>query len=365
VVASESIGDSPDDAPVPADVVVACREVTKRFDGVTAVADVDLDVRRGELLGVLGPSGCGKTTTLRLVAGFERPDAGEIRLDGWIVGSPTHFVPAERRRIGVVFQDYALFPHLTVEQNVGYGVRDRAARPRRVGEMLDLVGLGEKAHRRPHELSGGEQQRVAIARALAPDPDVVLLDEPFSNLDAALRVRVRDEVRDILTAAGATAIFVTHDQEEALSLADRVAVMRSGTVLQVDTPAELYANPADRFVASFVGDADLISGESDGVRVTTAAGAVPLAARGLVGSVDVVVRPEKVRLRLDGSGIGVVRRITYFGHDQVLEVELRTGGRVRSRTGPGEHLLPGDRVAVQIDDTVVAFPDALVAPPHA
>jgi iron(III) transport system ATP-binding protein len=336
--------------------VVSCRGVTKRFGAVTAVLDLDLDVRPGELLALLGPSGCGKTTTLRCIAGFERPDAGTIDLGGTRVVGPGVFVPPERRRIGVVFQDYALFPHLTVAANVGYGIRDRGTRSARVREMLELVGLVDKAARRPHELSGGEQQRVAIARALAPDPAIVLLDEPFSNLDAALRGRVRAEVRDILRAAGATAVFVTHDQEEALSLADRVAVMQAGELLQIGTPADLYGNPARRFVAEFVGDADLVPGESDGERVITVLGTARVAGAGPSGAVEVVVRPENVRLRLDGSGNGTVERITYYGHDQVVDVALGDGGRVRSRIGPGAAFHVGDRVAVQVVGDVVVFP---------
>jgi iron(III) transport system ATP-binding protein len=335
--------------------IVELDGLTKDFGAVRAVDQVDLDVRDGEVLALLGPSGCGKTTTLRLVAGFERPDAGRVVLDGDEVAGPGGFVAPERRRVGVVFQDYALFPHLTVAQNVGYGVRDRGRRDHRISEMLDLVGLSAQAPRLPHELSGGQQQRVALARALAPEPALVLLDEPFSNLDATLRVHMRDEVRRILRDAEATAVFVTHDQEEALSIADRVAVMRSGRVLQVDQPAELYAHPADRFVATFVGDADLVAGRVDGDAVTTAVGRLRAVGNGLSGDVQVALRPERVSLRLDGAGQGVVRGTTYFGHDQLVEVWLEDGARVRSRMGPSRAFEPGDRVSVAVTGEVIAF----------
>jgi iron(III) transport system ATP-binding protein len=340
----------------PARNVVECRDLTKSFGSVVALDRVDLDVREGEVLALLGPSGCGKTTTLRLIAGFERPDAGTVTLAGAEVAGPGTFVPPERRRVGVVFQDYALFPHLTVAQNVGYGLRDRGRRADRVAEMLRIVGLESEAARLPHELSGGQQQRVAMARALAPEPTLVLLDEPFSNLDAALRVRMRSEVRAILRAAQATAVFVTHDQEEALSLADRVAVMRDGRLLQIDRPAALYAHPADRFVATFVGDADLLTGRMDGDAVVTAVGRLRMAEpNGLTGAVAVALRPEGIRLRLDGAGQGVVRDITYFGHDQVIEVVLEDGARVRSRMGPARAFEPGDRVSVSVTGDVIAF----------
>ncbi|MCZ7528122.1 MAG: ABC transporter ATP-binding protein [Acidimicrobiia bacterium] len=336
--------------------VVACRDLVKRFGTVLAVDHADLEVRAGELLALLGPSGCGKTTTLRLIAGFERPDAGRIVLAGSEVAGAGTFVPPERRAIGVVFQDYALFPHLTVAENVGYGVRDRQRRARRVAEMLDLVGLSPLAARHPHELSGGQQQRVAIARALAPEPAILLLDEPFSNLDAALRVQMRAEVRAILRAAGATAVFVTHDQEEALSLADRVAVMHAGRILQVDEPGRLYAEPADRFVATFVGDADLLRGRSDGREVVTPVGTLSLGEGAPAGEVEVVLRPERVRLRLDGSGHAFVRDLTYFGHDQLVEVVLDGGQVLRSRMGPSRSFEPGDQVSVVVTGPVLAYP---------
>ena len=336
--------------------VVACRGLTKYFGEVTGVDGVDLDVRAGELLALLGPSGCGKTTTLRLIAGFERPDSGTVALDGQDVASPSIFVPAERRRVGVVFQDFALFPHLSVVANVGYGVRDRARRPARVAELLDLVGLSDQGARFPHELSGGQQQRVALARALAPEPAIVLLDEPFSNLDASMRVEMRGEVRAILTEAAATAVVVTHDQEEALSLADRIAVMRDGRLLQVAAPRDLYAHPVDRFVATFVGDADVIPGQADGAVAATALGRLPLVDGVGAGALDVVVRPERVRLRLDSAGEGLVRDIVSFGHDQLVSVELADGIRVRSRMGPARAFEPGDRVSVSVSEPVLAFP---------
>jgi iron(III) transport system ATP-binding protein len=343
--------------------VVSARGLSKRFGRVTAVESLDLDVMPGELLALLGPSGCGKTTALRLVAGFERPDAGRIELAGVEVAGG-RFVPPERRRVGVVFQDFALFPHLTVAANLGYGIpRDRARRRARVAEMLALIGLADAADRYPQELSGGQQQRVALGRALAPEPALVLLDEPFSNLDAALRVRMRAEVRGILEAAGATAVFVTHDQEEALSLADRIAVMRAGRVLQVDAPGDLYARPVDPFVAAFVGDADVLAGTFDGDVLTTALGDLvpaPGARPGPVspGPVSVVLRPEQVRVWLDGAGSGTVRRVEYFGHDQLVEVDLRRGERVRSRLGSTRVLVPGDRVSLAVAGEVLTFPAA-------
>jgi iron(III) transport system ATP-binding protein len=340
--------------------VVSLRGVTKQFGAVVAVDALGLDVVPGELLALLGPSGCGKTTALRLVAGFERPDAGTVALDGAVVAGAGQFVPAERRRVGVVFQDFALFPHLTVGGNLGFGIpRDRERRRARVAEMLDLIGLADSVDRYPHELSGGQQQRVALGRALAPEPTIVLLDEPFSNLDAALRGRMRAQVREILAAARATAVLVTHDQEEALSISDRVAVMRAGQVLQVDTPAELYAHPVDPFVATFVGDADVLPGRADGATVDTPLGVLAAASADTPGPVSVVLRPEQVRVARDAGGAGRVHDVEYFGHDQLVTVDVSGGHRVRARLGSAHVLAAGDRVSVTVTGEVLTFPDAL------
>ena len=274
--------------------------LSKQFGDVVAVETVDLDVRRGEFLGVLGPSGCGKTTLLRLVAGFERPDAGGVEIAGEVMAGPRKNVAPERRRIGMVFQESALFPHLDVAGNIGFGLprAGRRARQARVAELVALVGLAGLQHRMPHELSGGQQQRVALARALAPDPALILLDEPFSSLDATLRAQLRGEVRDILRAAGATTLFVTHDQAEALEIADRVAVMRAGRIEQLSTPTDLYLRPVNRFVAGFVGEANLLPGEVRHGEVQTLVGRFRATGDALAdGSrAEVLLRPEQLHM---------------------------------------------------------------------
>ena len=331
------------------------RGLHKSFGEVAAVRGVDLDVRVGEVCALLGPSGCGKTTMLRLIAGLERPDAGTVAVAGREVDSNgTHIAP-EKRSIGMVFQDYALFPHLDVAQNVGYGLSGRAGRADRVREMLELVGLVELGARMPHELSGGQQQRVALARALAPKPEVLLLDEPFSNLDAALRARVRAEVREILRTAGATAIFVTHDREEALSLADRVAVLWQGRLIQIARPDELYRRPASPEVAAFIGDADLFPGRASGGSVACELGTLPVCPPAH-GPVHVLIRPESVRLAATPDGSAVVTAHEFYGHDQVVVVRLASGRRLRARLGPRENFHPGDYVEVGVEGPVSTFP---------
>ncbi|MTD44516.1 ATP-binding cassette domain-containing protein [Conexibacter sp. W3-3-2] len=339
---------------------IACLGVTKRFDAHQAVDGVDLDVGSGEIVALLGPSGCGKTTMLRMIAGFEQPDAGTIAISGRTVAGPTQAVSPEARRVGMVFQDYALFPHLDVAANVGYPL-GRRPDPARVRELLELVGLDGLGARRPHELSGGQQQRVALARALANHPSVVLLDEPFSNLDAALRTEVRGEVRRLLRDAGVSALLVTHDQDEALSVADRVAVMRDGRIEQVGTPEEVYAAPAGHWVASFLGEVDVLPGVADAGRVTTPVAVLPASPR-LHGDVDVLVRPESVRIEATGAPAGacdalVVER-EYFGHDQLVLLELDGGTRLRSRRPGFPAWHPGDRVKAWVDGPVTVLPRA-------
>ena len=324
--------------------LLTCSGLRKRFGAIAAVEDASLTLADGEFLALVGPSACGKTTLLRLIAGFERPDAGEIGLRGKMLASGETHVPPEKRRIGLVFQDYALFPHLNVEKNVAFGVGRGGTD--RVGEMLSVVSLAGLGRRMPHELSGGQQQRVALARTLAAEPDVVLLDEPFSNLDPAMRVRVREEVRDILKNVGTPTILVTHDQDEALSLGDRVAVMLDGVVCQIATPGNVYDEPASEAVAAFIGDPNFLDGTANGESVTFALGSVPAA--GKDGPVRVMVRPEEIAVSEDGEIEALVQHVEYFGHDEVVTVWLRSGGEVRLRRMPGGGIDAGDSIRLQL-----------------
>jgi iron(III) transport system ATP-binding protein len=306
---------------------VRLRGISKSFGAVRAVREVNLEIERGELVAVLGPSGCGKTTLLRTIAGFERPDAGCVVVGEEVVAGPGRFVPPEKRRIGMVFQDYALFPHLTVEANIGFGLatRPREQRNSLTRRTLELVGLQHKAASHPHELSGGERQRVALARALAPEPALVLLDEPFSSLDATLRAGLRREVELILRDAEATVLLVTHDQEEALSLADRLAVLREGRIVQVGAPEEVYGRPASRWAAQFVGEVNVLAGVARGSGVETELGVFDLRAPAS-GSVHVAVRPEQLELRADHDGNAEVIAREFRGHDVLYRLR-HEGGR--------------------------------------
>jgi iron(III) transport system ATP-binding protein len=336
------------------DLAIDAEDVEKSFGRTRAVDGATLRVERGRLVALLGPSGSGKTTLLRVLAGFEEPDGGRVAIGGRPVAGDGAWVEPERRRIGMVFQEGALFPHLTVEGNVAFG----ASRSGRVAETLELVGLADRARSYPHELSGGERQRVALARALAADPEVVLLDEPFASLDAGLREALREEVAQILRTAGTSALLVTHDQAEALSLAGTVAVMRAGRIEQVGTPEEIYERPASRWLAEFLGDADVLPGTASGGVIECELGKFG-ADRRLSGPVDVVIRPESVAIgsyaEREPHAEAVVVARSFYGHDQLVQLELPSGLRLRSRRlgFPAWH--PGDRVRVWIDGPVSAL----------
>ena len=343
---------------------VECSGVTKSYGAVAALRGANLVVSPGTLTAVLGPSGCGKTTLLRVIAGFERLDGGTVTVSGRVVAGPGRAVhlPPERRRVTIVPQEQALFPHLTVADNVGYGLKRGADRAARVEEMLAMAGLSGLGSRMPHELSGGQQQRVALARALAPRPSVVLLDEPFGSLDAALRTDLRAEVAAVLRAADATALIVTHDQEEALSMAESVAVMRDGVIVQHAAPHDVYRRPADLWVAGFVGSANVLPGRlSEAGRVACALGQLAVAeGPALDGTcdVDVMVRPEQVRLAASSVGAGsagVVEDRQYFGHDVLVRIALGDGSRVLARLASADPIAIGSNVSVTCDEPVLCF----------
>ncbi|HEV7482213.1 MAG TPA: ABC transporter ATP-binding protein [Solirubrobacterales bacterium] len=343
----------------------------KAFGEAPVLTGLDLEVPTGSLTAVLGPSGCGKTTLLRLLGGFERADAGSIRLGERVLcDAGTHLAP-ERRAIGFVPQEGALFPHLDVAANVGFGLSRARRRGGRVEELLALVDLAGLGGRFPHQLSGGQQQRVALARALAPEPGLVLLDEPFDALDAGLRAQVRGEVREALRAAGATALLVTHDQEEALSLADTVAVMRGGHIVQAADPQTLYRDPVDAEVAAFVGEAVLLEGRREGGGVETALGLLPARENGGGEGevVTVMLRPEQILCQEtadsteSGAPLGRVLSTAFYGHDATARIALdRAGGREIVARAAG-HQLPavGDRVAISVEGTALAYAGELAA----
>ena len=337
---------------------VAFVDVVKRFAGTTALDGISLALEPGELVALLGPSGCGKTTALRVLAGLERADEGHILIDGVdVIGTPTN-----KRDIGMVFQSYSLFPHLTSLQNVEFGLRMRGVatvdRRRRAAEALELVGLDHHGGRYAHQLSGGQQQRVALARALVTRPRVLLLDEPLSALDAKVRVQLREQIRGIQTELGITAVFVTHDQEEALAVADRVAVMRSGRIEQIGTPEELYARPESAFVADFVGLSNRVPGRVvDGI-VVVGAQRLPLIDPSTpAGDVAALVRPEDVVFAAADDADArpaVVLATSFLGSLRRTRVRLDDGVELAVQHGVGRHPVPGEAVHVRLTGQPVA-----------
>ncbi|MGH9105244.1 MAG: ABC transporter ATP-binding protein [Acidimicrobiales bacterium] len=344
-------------------VVVA--GLKKSFGSHRVLTGVDLDVPEGSLTAVLGASGSGKTTLLRILAGFEKADGGSVRIGGVVVEGPRAHLAPETRGIGYVPQEGSLFPHLDAAGNVGFGLR-RRERKQRAGELLALVGLSGQGHLYPHQLSGGQQQRVALARALAVRPSLVLLDEPFSSLDAALRAEVRADVARALAETGTTAVLVTHDQDEALSLADRVAVLRDGVVAQCAGPEELYSRPADPHLARFVGEANIVEGSVRGGMVRTALGELALADGsrhvGDAEAVLVLVRPEQVQLESGATGQGLGGRVTqchFYGHDMLVTVEVGQDGTrstVQARLAGRAPLAIGAAVSLRVAGPVKAWP---------
>jgi iron(III) transport system ATP-binding protein len=348
---------------------VVCRALCKAFDSRSVVLDgLDLEVPDESIVAVLGESGSGKTTLLRLIAGFDRPDAGTIVLDGEMVDSARRFVSPDRRRIGFVSQEGNLFPHLTVAGNVGFGLSRRRRASARVGELLEVAGLAELSGRYPHELSGGQQQRVALARALAPSPRLVLLDEPFSSLDASLRGELRSDVMRILRERDATAILVTHDQSEALSVADLVGVIANGQIRQLATPQTLYSRPANAAIARFIGEANILAGTASSGVVQTTLGPLSATAAGgdgsLAGPVTVLVRPEQISLaplsnsRLGNGGVaGRVLAREYYGHDCLMLLAVNgEKAPLRVRCLGDAAVQIGEEVTVSASGAVIAWP---------
>ncbi len=342
--------------------------LTKAFGQHSVLANLELEVPAGSLTAILGSSGSGKTTLLRILAGFERADAGTIIIGDVVVDSASEHVAPEKRRIGYVPQEGSLFPHLTVAANVGFGLPARERQGRRTTELLAAVGLADLGKRYPHELSGGQQQRVALARALAIQPAVVLLDEPFASLDAHLRASIRADVQQIFRDAGTTALLVTHDQDEALAIADRVAVLRNGRIAQYSAPQELYSQPVDSELARFIGDANLLNGLCHGKVVDTVLGSLPVEqpADGDSQPVTVLIRPEAIELHPahaaepGGSNAGEVVESEYYGHDAVLRIRLDgddlDNPPIIVRTHGDHQLPPGSRVTLRAKGPVRTWP---------
>lgn len=351
--------------------ILQLENITKVFPhssasgGHRVLDKVSLTLNHGELLGLLGPSGCGKTTLLRVIAGFESISQGTVSIAGKLVCSDSESVAAQKRNTGMVFQDYALFPHLTVAENIAFGLKNQTQEPKifslkksqtrikpRVAEVLELVGLTGLEKRYPHQLSGGQQQRISLARALAPQPALILLDEPLSNLDVQVRHRLRAEIKAILKAAGTSAIFVTHDREEALAISDKIALMRQGKIEQVGTPEEIYFNPASRFVAEFVTQANFLPAVRKGRVWQTEIGEIPISQlespdnHATAG--ELMIRPEDLILSIDSNSSIVVRERQFLGREYYYSVETASGKIITVRSGLGQAIAIGNNVSLSM-----------------
>jgi iron(III) transport system ATP-binding protein len=347
--------------------ILEVKGVSKQFAGnsIPAVNQVSFNLREGELLGLLGPSGCGKTTLLRIIAGFEKPSEGLIELGGKIVAGGMNWVEPEKRNTGMVFQDYALFPHLNVTENIAFGLKTKKPRPNsqqiknRVAEVLQLVGLSGFEKRYPHELSGGQQQRIALARALAPQPELILLDEPLSNLDVQVRERLRHEVRSILKSTNTTAIFVTHDQEEAMAIADKIGVMEKGKLAQIGTPEEIYKKPDCKFVAQFVTQANFLQATRQGELWCTELGEWCIDTPVSFHQGELMFRQEDVILQPDEDGVTVVQEREFLGREYRYCLQTNSGKRLHARTDIKTQLAVGTKVKLDITPkTAQIFPAA-------
>ena len=333
-------------------LIIRARSVTKSYGSEIVLSDFNLDVWNGSIVGILGISGSGKTTALRLLAGFDKPDSGIIEMRNTVISSEDTFLPPEERNVGMVFQDYALFPHLNVEKNISFGLSRDEIKSGRLEEVLSMCNLETYRNKFPQELSGGQQQRVSLARALAPKPEVILLDEPFTSLDAHMARDLREEVVSLLRQTETTAIIVTHDQEEALSVCDVVSVLENGSVIQSATPQEIYLNPVSQTVANSVGDPNILKGFSVDGRVETSLGTFVTAYN---GALDVSIRPECIELLLDSEGSYVVKECTFYGHDQVISFQNSKGEVFRARSLPNTIYEAGDKVNINISE-VTTFP---------
>ncbi|MEE8401615.1 MAG: ABC transporter ATP-binding protein [Candidatus Hydrothermarchaeaceae archaeon] len=339
--------------------IIELKNVAKNYDGTNAVRDITFSVSEGEIFAILGPSGCGKTTTLRLIAGFEKPDSGKLTINQINVSDSNSFIPPERRNVGIVFQEYALFPHLTVQENVSFGLGrfESSKREKIVENMLGFVGLQNLKDRYPHQLSGGQQQRTALARALAPCPVVLLLDEPFSNLDVDMRVKMRDELKEILRKAKTTAVLVTHDQEEAFVLADRIAVMNDGIIEQIGTPEQIYHSPESKFVADFVGEADFLDGRVTEDGIISEIGIMPNPTNLPIGqAVELMIRPDDIDFNSEPNGECIIETREFKGSENRYHLKLPSGKILHSSQESTVIFKEGTNVTVKASPThIIVF----------